>query len=436
MLFQDIIKKKRDGEELSSGEITSLVRSFAAGEIPDYQMTAFLMAVCWRGMSSHETACLTEALLASGKTLPADSAPGRRIDKHSTGGVGDKVSLVLAPLVASMGVRVPMISGRALGHTGGTLDKLESIPGFRSQLSVEEISSGMRDVGLVIAGETDELLPTERRLYALRGVTATVESVPLITASILSKKFVEGLDGLVLDVKTGSGAFMREIDAARALARSLVSIARATNKPVVAVITDMSQPLGAMVGNATELVEAVETLQGGGPEDLVRVTLELGFQMLRLAGLCDDREEAQLRLRKNLGDGSAMNKFVEMVMRQGGDAASLEDLTKYVSRNVRDVCSPVSGYIAGIDTYKMGLAAVVLGAGRKRLGDTIDHSTGYKVLARLGDRIDKGAPLAKVFYRDEASFSEAERLILEAYGISDSNVKPSVPRLIHEIITE
>ncbi len=436
MLFQDIIKKKRDGEELSSGEITLLVRSFAAREIPDYQMTAFLMAVCWRGMSNRETVCLTEALLASGKTLPADSAPGRRIDKHSTGGVGDKVSLVLAPLVASMGVRVPMISGRALGHTGGTLDKLESIPGFRSQLSVEEISSGIRDVGLVIAGETDELLPTERRLYALRGVTATVESVPLITASILSKKFAEGLDGLVLDVKTGSGAFMREIGAAQALARSLVSIARATNKPAVAVITDMSQPLGAMVGNATELVEVVEALQGGGPEDLVRVTLELGFQMLRLAGLCDGREEAQLRLRKNLGDGSAMNKFVEMVMCQGGDAASLEDLTKYVSRNVRDVCSPVSGYIAGIDTYKMGLAAVVLGAGRKRLGDNIDHSTGYKVLARLGDRIDKGMPLAKVFYRDGASFFEAERLILEAYGISDPNVEPSAPRLIHEIITE
>ncbi len=434
MLTQDIIKKKRDGKGLSKDEIAFLIKNYLSGEMPDYQMAAFLMAVCWRGMSRQETVWLTGELLHSGRTLRTDSLPGKKIDKHSTGGVGDKVSLVLAPLVASMGVRIPMISGRALGHTGGTVDKLESIPGLRTQLSIAEIDKNIRDVGLTIADQTGELVPAEKKLYALRDVTSTVESIPLITASILAKKLAVGLDGLVLDVKTGSGAFMRCIEDACALAQNMVEIADSMHKPTIAVITDMSQPLGRMVGNATEVVEAVETLQGRGPEDLLAVTMELGVHMLRLAGTCSDREDARQQLARALKDGGAMRKFQEMVERQGGDVRSLERFGQRVSKNVREVCSPASGYVTRIDTYQMGLAAVALGAGRRRLGDAVDHSTGYEMLAKLGNTTERGRPLVKVFYRDEASFKEAEGLILDAYEISDE--KPAARRLIHKVLRD
>lgn len=432
MLTQDIIRKKRGGGELNRDEIAFLVQNYTSGETPDYQMAAFLMAVCWRGMSRRETILLTEELLHSGRTLPTDSIPGKKIDKHSTGGVGDKISLVLVPLVASVGVRIPMISGRALGHTGGTLDKLESIPGFRTQLSIEEISENVRDIGLAIVGQTEELVPADKKLYALRDVTATVDSIPLITASVLAKKFAEGVDGLVLDVKTGNGAFTKNFEDACALAQNMVDIADSMQKPAVAIITDMNQPLGRMVGNATEVLEAVKALQGSGPEDLLAVTLELGIHMLRLAGICNIREDAKLKLEKAIRDGSAMKKFQEMIERQGGDVGSLRRFGEYISDNVREVYSPASGYVTGINTYQMGLAAVALGAGRKRMNDTIDHSTGYEVLTKLGDTTERGKPLVKVFYRDKASFEEAERLVLDAYKISDE--KPPVPRLIHKIL--
>lgn len=432
MLIQDIIKKKRDGKELKRDEIVFLINNYAVGEIPDYQMAAFLMAVCWRGMSQKETIWLIEELLHSGRTLPGNYVSGKSIDKHSTGGVGDKVSLVLAPLVASLGVRIPMISGRALGHTGGTLDKLESIPGFRTQLSVEEICDNVRDIGLVMAGETEELVPAEKKLYALRGVTATVDNIPLITASILAKKFAESLDGLVLDVKVGSGAFMSDLNDACSLAQNMVDIAGSMQKPTVAVITDMNQPLGRMVGNATEVMEAVETLQGRGPEDLLEVTLELGVQMLRLGKICDGGEDARLRLEKAIMDGSALRKFQEMVERQGGEVKSLEGLDKYIADNVREVRSTAAGYVTRINTYLMGLAAMTLGAGRRRITDLVEHSTGYEVMAKAGDLIERDEPLAKIFYRDRTSFKEAERLILDAYTISDE--RPAAPKLIHKIM--
>lgn len=432
MLAQDIIKKKRDGIELNREELAFLVRSYTDGGLPDYQMSAFLMAVCLRGMSGRETAWLTEELVHSGRTVPAGLIPGRKVDKHSTGGVGDKVSLVLAPLVASVGVRVPMVSGRALGHTGGTLDKLESIPGIRTQLSIEEICKNVSEIGLAIVSQTAELVPADKKLYALRDVTATVDSIPLITASILAKKFAEGVDGLVLDVKTGSGAFMRGLSDALALAQNMVNIAASMRKPTVAVITDMNQPLGRMVGNATEVLEAVETLQGKGPKDLLDVTFELGICMLRLAGVVADRKTARSLLEGAIRDGSAFRKFRQMVERQGGDVKSLDRFDRYISENTVEVTSPRSGYISKIDTYQMGLAAVALGAGRRQMNDPIDHSTGYRVMAKLGDRVERGSPLAEVFGRDKASCEEATQLILNSYTISEE--RPPMPRLIYKVL--
>lgn len=434
MLVQETIKKKRDGGELDREEIALLVRGYTNGDIPDYQMAAFLMAVCCRGMSRKETVSLTEEMVHSGKTIRLKSVSGKKIDKHSTGGVGDKVSLVLAPLVASLGVKVPMLSGRALGHTGGTLDKLESIPGFRTQLTIEEFELNVEEIGLAIAGQSQEVVPADRKLYALRDVTATVESIPLITASILSKKFAAGIDGLVLDIKTGSGAFMRSLEDSVCLAQNMVDIASSMGKPTVSIITDMNQPLGRMVGNATEVLESIDALKGRCPQDLLEVTLELGYRMLRLAGLCREKEEAKGKMLKALGDGTALKKFEEMVERQGGETGSLKRFTEYISKKSKVVLSTAPGYVQRIDTLKMGLASVALGAGRKRLGDKIDSSVGYEVMARLGNRVEKGSPLVKVFYSSEPGLHEAEGLILDAYTISED--KPPLPPLIYRVIEQ
>ena len=434
MLFPDILRKKREGQSLSPQEIASAIRGYTRGEIPDYQMSALLMAICCRGMDTEETASLTQEMLRSGEVIRPEEIPGRKVDKHSTGGVGDKVSLVLAPLVASLGVKVPMISGRSLGHTGGTLDKLESIPGFKTQLSLREFKHNIEKIGLSIIGATKELVPADNKLYALRDVTSTVESIPLITASILSKKFAEGIDGLVLDVKTGSGAFMKRLDEALALARSLVDTARSMGRPTVALITDMNQPLGRMVGNATEVQEVIDTLHGGGPHDLVELTLELGYQMLRLAGLYQDRQEARRQLKSALEDGSAWRKFEELVACQGGRLKYLEDFRKLISKRVQEVTAPTAGYVSTMDTYKMGQAAIVLGAGRRRLGDRIDPSVGYEVLAKLGDRVEKDQPLARVFYGGAASLAEASNLILSAYSFSTERPTPSP--LIYETLEQ
>ncbi|HHT9155505.1 MAG TPA: thymidine phosphorylase [Candidatus Tripitaka sp. YC43] len=432
MDFLDILRKKREGQHLSSQEIAFIVKGYTCGEIPDYQMSALLMAIYCRGMDDEETASLTEEMLRSGEVIRPEEIPGPKVDKHSTGGVGDKVSLVLAPLVASLGVKVPMVSGRSLGHTGGTLDKLESIPGFRTQLSLREFRQDVNRIGVSIIGATKDLVPANGKLYALRDVTSTVECIPLITASILSKKFAKGIDGLVLDVKTGSGAFMKGIEEARSLARSLMQTARRMGKPATALITDMNQPLGRMVGNATEVQEAIEILHGGGPPDVVELTLELGHHMLRLAGLPQDRQEARRQLRSALGDGSAWRKFRELVACQGGKLKCLEDFHRLISKRVHVVTSQTHGYVSAIDTYKMGQAAVVLGAGRRRLGDKIDPSVGYEVLAKLGDRVEKGQPLIRIFYRDEASLREAQDILLDAYGISPERHAP--PPLIYETL--
>ncbi len=424
MLFLDILKKKREGQPLSPQEIAFAIKGYTRGEIPDYQMSALLMAICCRGMSEEETVSLTQEMLSSGEVIRPEEISGRKVDKHSTGGVGDKVSLVLAPLVASLGVKVPMISGRSLGHTGGTLDKLESIPGFNTRLSLKEFKRTVNKIGLSIIGTTKELVPADSKLYALRDVTSTVESIPLITASILSKKFAEGVDGLVLDVKAGSGAFMKDLEEARALASSLVETARRMGRPAVALVTGMNQPLGRMVGNATEIKEVIETLQGGGPHDLVELTLELGYQMLRLAGLCRDKQESGKLLKSALEDGSAWVKFSELVACQGGKLRHLEAFDKLISKRIHEIVSPEAGYINAIDTYKMGLAAVALGAERKRLGDKIDPFVGYEVLAKLGDKVEKGQPLIKVFYRDESSLKEAINLFSGTYSFSIERPKP------------
>ena len=434
MDFLDILRKKREGEHLSPQEIAFVVKGYTCGEIPDYQMSALLMAICCRGMDTEETASLTEEMLRSGEVIRPEEIPGPKVDKHSTGGVGDKVSLVLAPLVASLGVKVPMVSGRSLGHTGGTLDKLESIPGFKTQLSLREFKQNVDKIGVSIVGATKDLVPADGKLYALRDVTSTVECVPLITASILSKKFAAGIDGLVLDVKTGSGAFMKGLEEARSLAGSLMQTARRMGKPAIALITDMHQPLGRMVGNATEVQEAIEILQGSGPPDVVELTLELGHQMLRLAGLCQDRQEARRQLRSALEDGSAWRKFRELVVCQGGRLRCLEDFHRLISKRVHVVTSQTPGYISAIDTHKMGQAAVVLGAGRRRLGDKIDPSVGYEVLAKLGDRVEKDQPLARVFYRDEAGLAEARDLLLDAYNFAPE--RPTPPPLIYETLEQ
>jgi len=416
----DLIQTKRDGGQLTREELAWLVQGHTAGEIPDYQMSAFLMAVHFRGMTPQETVWLTEAMMRSGEVLDLSSIPGPKIDKHSTGGVGDKVSLVLAPLVAALGVKVPMISGRGLGHTGGTLDKLEAIPGFRVNLSTEEFTRQVRDIGVAIVGQTAQLAPADRKTYALRDVTATVDSIPLIAASIMSKKLAEGIDGLVLDVKTGSGAFMRRAEDARALAKTMVDIGQGMGKQVVALITDMSQPLGRMVGNATEVVETLRALRGEGPEDLMEVTFALGAEMLRLADIERKPSAARQRLRGAIDDGRALRKFQEMVVRQGGSERALDELEQRVRQApTKPVLAPASGFVTAIDTRQMGLAACILGAGRQKAEDAVDHRVGYEALVKLGERVERGQPLVKVFYSDEAKLPEAICMIAAAYEIGE-----------------
>ncbi|MBM4045060.1 MAG: thymidine phosphorylase [Planctomycetes bacterium] len=416
----DLIQTKRDGGQLTREELAWLVQGHTAGEIPDYQMSAFLMAVHFRGMTPQETVWLTEAMMRSGEVLDLSSIPGPKIDKHSTGGVGDKVSLVLAPLVAALGVKVPMISGRGLGHTGGTLDKLEAIPGFRVNLSTEEFTRQVRDIGVAIVGQTAQLAPADRKTYALRDVTATVDSIPLIAASIMSKKLAEGIDGLVLDVKTGSGAFMRRAEDARALAKTMVDIGQGMGKQVVALITDMSQPLGRMVGNATEVVETLRALRGEGPEDLMEVTFALGAEMLRLADIERKPSAARQRLRGAIDDGRALRKFQEMVVRQGGSERALDELEQRVRQApTKPVLAPASGFVTAIDTRQMGLAACILGAGRQKADDAVDHRVGYEALVKLGERVERGQPLVKVFYSDEAKLPEAICMIAAAYEIGE-----------------
>jgi pyrimidine-nucleoside phosphorylase len=419
----ELIRKKRSGDVLTRDEIQAFIGGYVRGDVPDYQMSAFLMAVYFRGMTAGETATFADVMLRSGRSIDLSSIPGRKIDKHSTGGVGDKVSLILAPMVAACGVPVPMISGRGLGHTGGTLDKLESIPGFRTNLSIDEYLDVIRDTGLVLIGQTDEIAPADRRMYALRDVTATVESIPLIAGSIMSKKLAEGIDGLVLDIKTGNGAFMSSYDDAAELALALIGIGSAAGKTTVGFITSMDQPLGTVVGNWLEVLECVECLRGKNVPDLMEVTYVLGGAMVFLGGRAPSIEEGMALCRSAIWSGRAYEKFLSLVKRQGGDVSFLEHPSLYPrARYVVEVRSPAAGFVTGFATREIGLLGVELGAGRLKVDDAVDPKAGIILSSKLGDRVERGDLLAVIHTDDEHVAGRAAGRFLAAMTIGESSV--------------
>jgi pyrimidine-nucleoside phosphorylase/thymidine phosphorylase len=430
----DVIRKKRDGVELSQAEIEGLVNAYTEGSIPDYQVSAWLMAVVLKGMTRPETAALTDAMLHSGDVLDLSSLPRKKVDKHSTGGVGDKTSLVLAPLAAAAGVAVPMISGRGLGHTGGTLDKLESIPGFNVNLPVTEFRRVLEICGCAMIGQTAEIAPADRKLYALRDVTGTVESPYLICASIMSKKLAEGIDALVLDVKTGSGAFMKSEKDAAFLAELMVETGERMGKHVVALITDMDQPLGNMIGNALEVVEVVEILRGSGPEDLRELCLELAGWMLHLGGVSKTVAEARQESAKLISSGKALERFRQMVELQGGDARVIDDVKRLPqARHTMRVASAKTGYLASMQCEQIGTACVILGGGRERKEDAVDPAVGIVLHKKVGDRVAAGETIATIYYNGEAKAERARQLIEESCVVTDGPPKVKRP-LIHGVI--
>lgn len=422
---QDLIEKKRDRGELTRDEIAFLIRGYTRDEIPDYQMAAWLMASFLNGMSEAETQGLVEEMLHSGVVLTHDHIPLPKVDKHSTGGVGDKTSLVIAPVAAACGVAVPMISGRALAHTGGTLDKLEAIPGFRTDLSLDEFKDALARCGLALIGQTREIAPADRKLYALRDLTATVPSRPFMCASIMSKKMAEGIDGLVLDVKTGAGAFMREFEDSRKLAEMMTGVGRAMGKRVVALITDMNQPLGRWVGNAVETFEAIETLQGDLEGDFAELCLELAAQMLIVGGVEKDLNAARKRARDAITSGAALERFRACIEAQGGNPHVLDDpkLLSQASKQ-RVITAPRSGFVAGVETDEIGRIVMDWGGGRRRLEDRIDYGVGLRLFAKLGDQVDAGDPLVMAYYNDESKFEEMDARLRAAYRIEESAPKP------------
>lgn len=417
MNASQIIARKRDGHALNEGQIAWFIDGFVRGEVPHYQMSALAMAIYWRGMDWAETAALTRSMLESGVVLSWADAGAPYVDKHSCGGVGDKISLILAPLLACCGARVPMISGRGLGATGGTLDKLESIPGYRTNLSIEELQSQTDRVGCAITGATADLAPADKKLYALRDVTATVASIPLITASILSKKLAEKLDALVLDVKFGSGAFMKTLGAARELAHSLVWVGSQMGVETTALLTDMNQPNGRLAGHALEVNESLECLAGGGPEDVRELTLSLGAELLVATGAMS-YESARLQLAAHLDNGSALAKFGEMVAAQGGDLEARRAVAP-----ASEVLASRPGFVAMIDAEQLGMAIVELGGGRKVVGDHIDHSVGLEMLVRYGDAVEAGQPLLRIF----AEAGDAERARASVAGAIRLADEPPAP---------
>jgi pyrimidine-nucleoside phosphorylase len=430
----DVIRKKRDGIELSQAEIEGLVDAYTKGEIPDYQVSAWLMAVVLKGMTRWETAALTDAMLHSGDVLDLSSLAARKVDKHSTGGVGDKTSLVLAPLAAAAGVTVPMISGRGLGHTGGTLDKLESIPGFNVNLPVAEFRRVLEECGCAMIGQTAEIAPADRKLYALRDVTGTVESPYLICASIMSKKLAEGIDALVLDVKTGSGAFMKSEKDATFLAELMVETGERMGKEVVALITDMDQPLGNMIGNALEVVEVVEILRDRGPNDLRELCLELAGWMLHLGGVSKTVAEGKQQSAKLISSGKALDKFRQMVELQGGDARVIDDARRLPqAQDTIQVASRKDGYVGSIQCEQVGTACVILGGGRERKEDSVDPAVGIVLHKKVGERVAAGEPIATIYYNAEAKAERACQLI-EASCVITNDVPSANRPLIHRVI--
>jgi pyrimidine-nucleoside phosphorylase len=419
MRFVDAIAKKRDGHALSQDEVEAFVRGVTDGTIPDYQASALLMAIVLKGMSDEETAWLTDAMVRSGDRVDLSDIPGVKVGKHSTGGVGDKTSIVLAPIAAACGVIVPKMSGRGLGHTGGTLDKLESIPGFRITLTIEEFKSVLRDVGTSIIGQTAALAPADKKLYALRDVTATVESIPLISASIMSKKLAEGSSALVLDVKCGDGAFMKDLSRARELAASMVAIGTQAGVRTEAVITDMDAPLGCAIGNSLEIIECLDTLKGQGPADLTAVVVRLASRMVVLAGIASDDRTASARVARALESGLALQTFARMVERQGGNPRVTENYALLPSSPARVICSASrAGYLTALKAEALGRASNVLGAGRATVGEPIDHGVGVVVLAKPGDRVTRGQALVELHHRDRG-VDEALEFCRSAIAIED-----------------
>ena len=428
MHFTDVIARKRDGGALSRDAIGLFVRGAAEGSIPDYQLSALLMAIVLRGMDGDETWALTEAMLQSGDRVDLSRLPGVKVGKHSTGGVGDKVSIALAPLAAAAGVIVPKMSGRGLGHTGGTLDKLESIPGYRTNLTIQEFTTVLGEVGTSIIGQTQALVPADRKLYALRDVTATVESLPLIAASIMSKKLAEGSSALVLDVKCGSGAFMKSEPEARALAEALMAIGRAGGVPTHAVITRMEAPLGDSVGNALEIAECIRMLRGDGPADLTVLVRALATRMVRLATGADEAR-AGLDVARALDSGAALERLRGLIARHGGDASIVDRPDRLPQASFTSVvAAPRRGFVTRIDAALAGQAAVRLGAGRARAGDTIDHAAGIVIERHLGDPVDAGDPVLRLHYDDARGLEEASRLAASSLAVGDA--PPAVPPLI------
>ncbi len=416
----DIIMKKRDGLALEREEIRAFVQGVTTGALPDYQASALLMAILLRGMTTQETAWLTDAMVHSGVTVDLSDLPGVKVDKHSTGGVGDKTSLVLAPIAAACGVPVPMMSGRGLGHTGGTLDKLESIPGFRTALSLEEMRAALERVGCAMIGQTTQIAPADKTLYALRDVTGTVESIPLISASIMSKKIAEGIDALVLDVKTGSGAFMKTEADSRRLAESLVSIGNASGVRTEAVITDMDMPLGVAVGNALEVIECLDILKGTGAADLVDCSIELTLRMLVLGKVATDRVDAEKQVRAAIASGAALERFRRIIEGQGGNPRVVDDYSLLPTAPSRHrIMAERAGYVARLDAELIGRASVVLGAGRDRVGDAVDPAVGIIISAKPGTQVSAGDPILELHYREQAKLDAALILISRAITIGD-----------------
>jgi pyrimidine-nucleoside phosphorylase len=429
----DLIRRKRDGDQLSAEEIDFLIQGYSQGQIPDYQMAAFLMAIYFSDMDDQEITAMTRSIVASGSTIDLSTIAGVKVDKHSTGGVGDKTSLIAAPLAAAAGVMVPMVSGRALGHTGGTLDRLESIPGFRTNLSTDEFREQLRMYNLAFMGQSAEVAPADGKLYALRDVTSTIESIPLLASSIMSKKIAEGMDALVLDVKVGSGAFMKKQVEARKLAQLMVAIGRRHDKRVQALITDMNQPLGFAVGNALEVMEVSQTLQNAGPTDLTRLSLELAARMIFLGRVTMTLDDAREIAQRKLLDGSGYRKFKEVIKSQGGDANVLDrfDLLPNAT-GVREILSPRNGYVSAIDAEYVGLASAMIGAGRETKDDVVDPAVGVILEVKVGQKVDAGAVLCRLYYTKEDRLEDAAVTVEDAFRVSAT--APEDRDLILEVV--
>ncbi|RSL36770.1 pyrimidine-nucleoside phosphorylase [Enterococcus durans] len=433
MRMVDLIEKKRDGNELSTKEIDYIITNYTSGNIPDYQISALLMAIFYQDMTDREITDLTLAIAHSGDVIDLSPLDGIKVDKHSTGGVGDTTTLILAPLVASVGVTVAKMSGRGLGYTGGTLDKLEAIPGFKIELSDEEFIRIVNDSKVAVIGQSGNLAPADKKLYALRDVTATVDSIPLIASSIMSKKIAAGADAIVLDVTTGDGAFMKNIEDARRLAKTMTSIGKLANRQTVAVISDMSEPLGEAIGNSLEVVEAIDTLKGNGPEDLVEMCYALGSQMMVLAKQAATIDEARVQLKEALESGKALLKFKEMIQNQGGDPSVVDQPERLLTaKYVSELPVKESGIVSKLVANELGIAAMMLGAGRRTKDDAIDHAVGLKLNKKIGDPVQEGESLLTI-YSNEEDISSVKELLYQNIEISDSAEKPT---LIHDIITE